>query len=464
MHPPVGQERALDRRLPGGKGPQRSLSCAVAREYGVIRRLAFAACILLWLSFPGALAQLRGHGGPVRALAISPDGNTAISGSFDQTAIVWSLRRNAAEQVLRFHDGAVNAAVLLKDGAATGGEDGRIAIWRLGREEPDAVLEGHSAPIVALGVSPDGRSIASASWDHTVRVWPLGGRSGAPRVLEGHPQNVNGVAFLPDGRVVSAGYDATVRIWPLATRDEAPNIITLPTPLNAVAVAPDGEIVAAGADGRVHFLRPTGELSGAVQAQPTPIISIAVSPDGKLVAASSIRGSVAFIDRASHTLARTLVGPGLPVWSLAFLPDNRTLLTGGTDRMIRRWDAETGEPIGALALDVPEDPLAAFAGDHGAEVFRACVACHTLRPEAENRAGPTLYGIFGRHIAGVRGYRYSEAFRHLDIVWTPETVAKLFELGPATFTPGTKMPEQRIGSAEDRAALVDFLARTTKLK
>jgi cytochrome c len=64
----------------------------------------------------------------------------------------------------------------------------------------------------------------------------------------------------------------------------------------------------------------------------------------------------------------------------------------------------------------------------------------------------------------VRGYRYSEAFRHLDIVWTPETVAKLFELGPATFTPGTKMPEQRIGSAEDRAALVDFLARTTKLK
>jgi len=95
-------------------------------------------------------------------------------------------------------------------------------------------------------------------------------------------------------------------------------------------------------------------------------------------------------------------------------------------------------------------------------VFRACVACHTLRPEQENRAGPTLYGIFGRHIAAVPGYRYSEAFRHLDIVWTPETVAKLFELGPATFTPGTKMPEQRIGSAEDRAALVDFLGRATK--
>lgn len=435
-----------------------------------MRRLAIAACIPLLLAPFGAQAQLRGHGGPVRALAISPDGATAISGSFDQTAIVWSLRRQAAEQVLRFHDGAVNAAILLGDGrAATGGEDGRIAIWRFGREEPDAVLEGHGAPVVALAVSPDRKSIASASWDHTVRIWPLaggggggGGAGGAPRVLEGHSQNVNAIAFLPDGRVVSAGYDATIRIWPLAAPTESPNIIILPTPLNAVAVATDGEILAAGADGRVHFLSAAGEPSGEIEAQPTPIVAVVVSPDGKRVAASGIRGSVAIIDRASRKLVRTLVGPGLPVWSLAFFLDSRTLLTGGTDRMIRRWDVETGEQFGAVALGGLEDPLAAFAGDHGAEVFRACVACHTLRPDEENRAGPTLFGIFGRHIAAVPGYRYSAAFRQLDILWTPQTVARLFELGPATFTPGTKMPEQRIGSVEDRAALVEFLARATK--
>src|SRR5205823_360787 len=130
-----------------------------------------------------------------------------------------------------------------------------------GREQPDAVLEGHGAPVVALAASPDGRSIASASWDHTVRVWPLpagtgggGGPGVAPRVLEGHQQNVNGVAFLPDGRVVSAGYDATIRIWSLATPAESPEVVTLPTPLNAVAVARDGEILAAGADGRLRFL------------------------------------------------------------------------------------------------------------------------------------------------------------------------------------------------------------------
>ncbi len=60
------------------------------------------------------------------------------------------------------------------------------------------------------------------------------------------------------------------------------------------------------------------------------------------------------------------------------------------------------------------------------------------------------------------GYNFSEPLKKLDIVWTPETVSKLFEVGPAAYTPGTKMPEQLIGSPEDRNALVQFLARATK--
>ncbi|WP_436425905.1 WD40 repeat domain-containing protein, partial [Enterococcus faecium] len=76
-----------------------------------------------------AAAQLRGHGGPVRALAISSDGQTLLSGSFDGSAIRWSLGRDTAEQVLRFHADAVNATALLKDGrSVTAGADGRIAI------------------------------------------------------------------------------------------------------------------------------------------------------------------------------------------------------------------------------------------------------------------------------------------------------------------------------------------------
>src|SRR5205085_10298758 len=126
-------------------------------------------------------AQLRGHGGPVRALAISSDGTHVVSGSFDTSAIRWSLSRNVAEQVMRFHDGPVNAVAWLKDGRiATAGGDAHIAIWTPGNASPDRVLDGHTAPIAALAVSPDGKMLASAAWDRTVRVWPLAG--GAPRV------------------------------------------------------------------------------------------------------------------------------------------------------------------------------------------------------------------------------------------------------------------------------------------
>ena len=418
-------------------------------------------CVLLLLLLTSAAqAQLRGHGGPVRALAISSDGSSAVSGSFDTSAIRWSLERNVAEQVMRFHDGAVNAVAWLTDGRiVTGGDDAHIAIWTPGKPEPDKMLDGHGGPIAALAVSSDGTMLASASWDHTVRLWPLA--SGAPRVLEGNSQNVNGVAFSPDGgELVSAGYDATLRIWRVS--DGNVSIHNLPSPLNTVAVAPDGEIAAAGADGKVYFLSPQGDLRGDVQASPTPVIALAISRDGTLVAAAGIRGSVAIIERKTRKLEHTLVGPGLPVWSVAFFPDSRTLLTGGADRTIRRWDAVSGEPIGAVVVGAPDDPLAAYAGDPGAQVFRACVACHTLSTDEGNKAGPSLAGIFGRKIATLPGYHYSDALKHMDIVWTPDTMAKMFEVGPMAYTPGTKMPEQKIGSPEERRALVEFLEKTTK--
>jgi cytochrome c len=424
-----------------------------------LRLYLCAIAVALSLDVEAAWAQLSGHGGPVRALAISADGKNVLSGSFDTSAIRWSLETESAEQVLRFHSDAVNAVVFLQDGRmATAGADARIAIWTAGRQQPDEVFEGHRAPIAGLAVSPDGSMLASASWDRTVRLWPLG--SGARRVLEGNLQNVNGVAFMPDGKsLVSVGYDLAVRIWPLP--DGPPDVITLTSPLNAVAIAPDGEIAAGGAEGKVRFLTVGAKETGEVQAGPTPIVALAMSRDGALIAAAGIGGAVALIDRKERRVLRTLGGPGLPVWSVAFLPDNATVLTGGADGAIRRWNALTGDLIGSSLTGTPADPLAVFVGDHGAEVFRACVACHTLSEKETARAGPTLAGLFGRRIASLPGYRFSDALKGMNIVWTPETVAKLFEVGPNAYTPGTKMPEQRIGSPEDRKALTDFLARAT---
>jgi cytochrome c len=288
--------------------------------------LLFALCLLL----PNpAEAQLRGHGGPVRALAISADGKEALSGSFDTAAIRWSLARNAAEQVLRFHEGAVNAVAILPDGRlVTAGADTKIAIWKPGEPRPSQVLEGHEAPVVSVAISPDGTSIASASWDRTVRVWLLAG--GAPRVLEGHQMNVNGVAFAPDGKsVVSAGYDATVRIWPLAG-DASPTVVTLPSPLNAVSVTPKGEILVGGADGKVHFLSATGETLGEVEIGQSPVIAVGTSPDGKRAAAASSRQrSWGRACRSGRSLS--------PLTTARFIPAARTAsFAAGTPRRASR--------------------------------------------------------------------------------------------------------------------------------
>ncbi len=417
----------------------------------------FAALLAALLFASSASADLRGHGGPVKAIAVSKDGGRVVSGSFDASAILWSPARHAAEAVLRGHDGAVNAIAFAADGrVVSGGDDGRILLWRADGTGPERTLAGHEAKVTALAVSPDGRLLASSAWDRTVRLWSLDADS-PPRVLEGHADNaVNAVGWLPDGSgIVSAGYDGTLRLWPLD--GSAPKLLAeLGLPLNALAVLPDGTVAVAGAEGAVSLVGRTGGVVRRLEGGAAPVITLAANAAGTRLAAGGIRGSVAIWSLPEGRLLRTLSGPGLPVWAVAFAPDG-VLWTGGTDRMVRRWDAETGTHLGAAGLAEVE-----VASDHpGARVFRACAACHTLRGDSANRAGPTLARLFGRRIATVPDYAYSDALRRMDIVWTRETVSKLFTLGPSTYTPGTKMPEQVVGSREDLEALLDFLEIAT---
>lgn len=95
----------------------------------------------------------------------------------------------------------------------------------------------------------------------------------------------------------------------------------------------------------------------------------------------------------------------------------------------------------------------------GRVVAAICVACHMLDPDSANPAGPTPFGLFGRPIGTVDGYPYCEALAEGEIVWSEETVAELFRLGPDMATSGTKMPVQRITDEDEIAALIAFLKR-----
>jgi cytochrome c len=191
------------------------------------------------------------------------------------------------------------------------------------------------------------------------------------------------------------------------------------------------------------------------------VTSLAISPDGARIAAGTVGNGVAIAARTERKLQLRLGATGWPVWAVAFRAKGKELLTGGGDGAIRRWDAETGAPIEQTpAADTAK--LAEAKDDRGAEVFQACAACHSLTAEGGNRAGPSLHGLFGRRIATAAGYNFSEALKKLDIVWNAVTISALFEIGPSRYTPGTKMPEQVISDAGDRAALVKFLESATK--
>jgi cytochrome c len=413
--------------------------------------------LLALLAAPAAAQdQAAVHGGPVRALALAPEGGALASAGFDQSVIFWDLAAGRARAVARWHAGAVNALAALPDGGvASGGEDGRIAIWPRGTEgrAPARVLEGHEGPVAALAAR--GGVIASAAWDETVRLWSP---DGAARVLRGHRGNVNAVAFRADGVVVSAGFDGTVRAW---GADGVPDVIAeFGLPLNALAALPDGALAVGGVDGTVRLLSANGEAR-EVHAGSRPVVALAANARGTLLAAAGLGGSVAILGLPEGRLLHTLQGPGTPVWSVAFDADGRTLWTGGADRRVRRWDALAGRAIGPVGEAV-EEALPAGLDPHGARVFRACAACHALRPDAGNMAGPHLHGLFGRRMGSVPGYAYSERLARGDIVWTPETVADLFTRGPDVVTPGTKMPVQRVENPEDMAALLRFLEQATR--
>jgi cytochrome c len=414
-------------------------------------------------SAPEAPSELRGHGGPVRALAALGSGQTLVTGGFDSALIVWQRATGSAQRVLRHHASTVNALVALPGNCfASGGEDGDIALWCEGQTTPTRVLKGHLAPITSLAVSPDGSQLASTSFDRTVKVWPLTSND-PPRTLEGGSGPTNAVAFSRHRpAVVTGGYDGTLALRPLDASDASPvpRPLSLGVPVNALAIAPDGHIVMAGADGHVRRFTPDLEPIADLDVGSGPLTTLAVSPDGTQIATAGMRTQVTLIDVASGKTAFEILGPGLPVWALAFSPDGRELYTGGQDRAVRRWVAATGKPAGrdVAALAAPTLP---FPDERGAQLFRACVACHGVTPADTNRAGPSLAGLFGRRIATAPGYVYSDALKGMDIIWTPETVAELFTVGPNAYTPGTKMPEQTLTSPDDRAALTSWLAKAT---
>lgn len=414
---------------------------------------------------------LAGHGGPVKSVTLDQTGERLLTTSFDYAALVWRKPASGEtiDEPLRLigHDAAVNDGRFLSgDRAVTVGDDGNLILWDL--ETADVVhrFQGQGEKVLGVGVSPDERFVAVASWDREARVYDI---SATPPTLaltfDQHRNNVNAVAFSPDGRFLySASYDGVIRQFSLESGEFLREIINVGWGVNTLKTLPGGDLLLFGVtDGKLGVLDiESGEEVKVLPPHTRPVLSLAVSPDGKRAASGGGDGVIRVFDAHTFELLEEFENPYGPVWGLAFTASADRLFYVGLDDEVHVWQVAPRKPFEPLAIDYPRRFQVASTTDPGELQFaRKCSVCHTLTPDDGNRAGPTLYGVFGRKAGSLPGYPYSKALLNADLVWNEQTISNLFDHGPDVVTPGSKMPVQRLKSVEDRNALVAYLKWAT---
>ncbi|MEG4076062.1 hypothetical protein QUA30_24820, partial [Microcoleus sp. Pol14C2] len=163
----------------------------------------------------GALRTLIGHSDWVYAVAIAPDGKTAISASWDNTLKIWDTETDLELKTLTGHSASVTAVAIAPDGktAISASRDNTLKIWDTQTGSELKTLIGHSDWVSAVAIAPDGKTAISASEDETLKIWDT--QTGREvKTLTGHSNSVWAVAIAPDGKTaISASEDETLKIW-----------------------------------------------------------------------------------------------------------------------------------------------------------------------------------------------------------------------------------------------------------
>jgi hypothetical protein len=256
---------------------------------------------------------------------------------------LWDAATGQEVLTLRGHSAAVQGVAFSLDGRrlASASQDGTVKLWDATTGQEVLTLRGHSAAVQGVAFSPDGRRIASASWDRTVKLWDA--TTGQERLtLRGHSGPISGVAFSPDGRrLASASRDRTVKLWDAATGQEVLALRGYRSTVWSVAFSPDGRLLASSSQDRQLKLwdAATGQERLNLRGHSDGVWSVAFSPDGRRIASASWDGTVKLWDAATGQERLTLRSHSLPVQSVAFSPDGRRIASAGHDGTVKLWDA-----------------------------------------------------------------------------------------------------------------------------
>jgi WD40 repeat protein len=304
------------------------------------------------------------------------------------TQATFDMRERA---VLRHMD-SINGIDFSPDGhtLATASWDGTARLWDTDTGQERASLD-HEGVVESVAFSPDGRTLATASRDGKAQLWDVA--TGQQRTsLQHRTQYVRGAVFSPDGRILAIRSDeyassSSPSRYPVRLLDAATGtdfaVLEHPDSINSIAFSPDGRTLAAGSrDGTVRLWDSATGREGFVLKHLGAVAQVTFSPDGRNVATASRDGTARVWDTATGG-ERAVAKHPRQVNTVTFSPDGRTLATGSDDGTARLWDAVTGEeravlghqgPVAAVVFSPDGYSIATASQDGTARVWDTATA------------------------------------------------------------------------------------------
>ncbi len=226
-------------------------------------------------------------------------------------------------------------------------------------------IEGHQDSVRSVAFDPAGQTLASGSFDNTVKLWEWASGK-LLRTIEAHQRTVMSVAFDPTGRTLASGSgDRTVKLWDLANGKRLCTLKGRNSSVLSLAFDPTGQTLASGGTDHTVKLwnRVSGTLLRTLKWHKDLVRSVAFDPTGQTLASGSDDKTVKLWEPVSGKLLRTLEGDTGCVLGLAFDPKAQMLATGSSDKTVKLWEAASGKLLRTLEGHTSDVVCVAFLFD-----------------------------------------------------------------------------------------------------